>query len=165
MENVNVEMDLRSFIRNARREVASEAAVIAQAARGAENEAPEPVVIPSPTRVAEARGETVDAAAAKAVTDGTVAGVGSVNGDRGSTGEGQRERQTSMGALSGEVVLSSRMDSRAAVLTFQRVFGVGAVSSVYKHFSGRGETWGGGSGVEKFSVGIVLELFCFCFNL
>lgn len=137
MENVNVEMDLRNFIRNARREVASEAAVIAQAARAAENEVPEPVATPSPTRSAEARGETADAAAragsgaeAGAATDATVAGIVSINGDRGSSGNGRGERRTSMGALGGEVVLSSRMDSRAAVLTFQRVFSVGAVSSV-----------------------------------
>lgn len=39
MESVNVEMDLRNFIRSARREVASDAAVAAQAAEAAEKEA------------------------------------------------------------------------------------------------------------------------------
>lgn len=106
METVNVEMDLRNFIRHARREVASDAVAVAQAAAAAENEA-------------------LAAAAAGGGGGGRFGGAGgeargSLFGD---DGEGAMRPTSGTGAG----VLSSRADSRGVALAFQRLFGIGQV--------------------------------------
>lgn len=108
MDSVNVEMDLRNFIRAARREVASDAAVAAQAAAAAENEtaaATATAAVPVSTGAAapsSAAGPAEAVALANEVGNGVV----------GAEGAG---------------VLSSRADQRATALAFQRLFGVGPV--------------------------------------
>lgn len=100
MESVNVEMDLRNFIRAARREVAYDAVVAAQAAEASEREAAQSAGGASPGKHGSPD-EEVGVEAATSEEGVKWAGVG---------------------------VLSSRADSRAAAQAFQRLFGIGSVS-------------------------------------
>ena len=132
MESVNVEIDLRNFIRSARREVANDAAVAAQVALAAENEAPEAMVTAAATearatKAAAEAGKISEAAVTRVlVTNGNGSADG--GGNRGGGGGREGQRPASGGAFAGAGVLSSRADSRATALAFQHLFGMGPVS-------------------------------------
>ena len=121
METVNVEMDLRNFIRQARREVASDVAVAAQAAAAAANEAAA-AAAPPDIAAAAAAGPAVDEAGA-AVANEAAAGVALANGGNGPVAVAVAAGGTATGAG----VLSTRADRRGAALAFERLFGVGQV--------------------------------------
>ncbi|CAM9281852.1 unnamed protein product [Ectocarpus sp. 6 AP-2014] len=101
MEAVNVEMDLRNFIRSARREVASDS-VAAAAAQA--------------TAAAAARKEDVVGGAAASAPGSATSSVEAANGAGLGAGGG---------GGGGAGVLSSRGDRRGAALALQRLFGVG----------------------------------------
>lgn len=129
MESVNVEMDLRSFIRQARREVESDVAVAAQAAAAAANEAAATTAVSAPaaaasipaTGPASPPGAAAPAAAAAANEEGT--GVVLANGAGGAV----TAAAAAVGGAAGAGVLSTRADRRGAALAFERLFGVGPV--------------------------------------